>query len=125
MGVSRFDLEQGIMNCWSIVEDVEDVAELVENIEGLKPEKQDEVVNLLLGIAALYKHRFEKTFGIFEDLIASGGLFPANEKIIELSEVSRIEVITNEGREYVSYPEKGTVSYSFQDRQGTLKIFHL
>lgn len=124
MTASRFDLEQGILNCWSIVEDVRDVAELIDNIEGLTPEKQDEVTNLLLGIAALYQHRFEKTFGIFENLIATRGLNVVNEKILELPEVCRIEVVNNEGREYVSYPAKGTVSYCFQDKQTTLKIFH-
>lgn len=124
MTASRFDLEQGILNCWSIVEDVRDVAELIDNISGLEAKKQDEVVNLLLGIAALYQHRFEKTFGIFENLIANREIAVVNEKNIELPEVCRVEVINNEGREYASYPTKGTVSYCFQDKQTTLKIFH-
>jgi hypothetical protein len=102
MEKSRFDLEQGILNCWAIVEDIEGVAELVESIPGLEPKKQDEVVNLLLGIAALYQHRFEKTFDIFENLIENRGIAVVNEKIIELPEVSRIEVINNEGRGFLT-----------------------
>jgi hypothetical protein len=60
----RFDLEQGIMGCWSVVEDIKIVAEKYAD-------DNDELGNLLLGIQALYQLKFENLFATFEDLIPS------------------------------------------------------
>lgn len=61
----RFDLEQRIMDCWHIIEDIKEVNEAI--CEGNV--STDEAVNILLGIEQLYNLRFDKLFRTFETLI--------------------------------------------------------
>jgi hypothetical protein len=62
----QFDLEQGILNCWNICEDMKVIA---ENILEAKTVDRDKVANMLLGMAELYQLKFEKTFSDFEGTI--------------------------------------------------------
>ena len=66
MNHKQFDLEQGILNCWNICEDMKVIA---ENILEAKTVDRDKVANMLLGIAELYQLKFEKTFSDFEGTI--------------------------------------------------------
>ena len=59
---NRLDLEQEIMDCWGIVEDIE----LVYHKYG---EDSDELANVLLGLKTLYQMKFERLFNTFEDCI--------------------------------------------------------
>jgi len=59
---NRLDLEQEIMDCWGIVEDIE----LVYHKYG---EDSDELANVLLGLKTLYQLKFERLFNTFEDCI--------------------------------------------------------
>jgi hypothetical protein len=63
MNHKQFDLEQGIMNCWNVCEDMKILA---ENILESKTVDRDKVVNILLGMTELYQLKFEKTFSDFE-----------------------------------------------------------
>ena len=58
---TRFDLEQDIMSCWNVVEDIDMVAE--------KYCEDDDVCNVLLAIKHLYQLKFEKLFGTFEECV--------------------------------------------------------
>jgi hypothetical protein len=51
----RFDLEQGIMQCWNVVDDVR----LLAN-RGASPED-------FAGVARLYQHKFEELWAQFEN----------------------------------------------------------
>lgn len=68
MGINRFDLEQEIMNCWKVIDDIDLLAEGV--CEGTLT--QDQIANILIGMKDLYNMKFEKTFGIFEECISKG-----------------------------------------------------
>lgn len=57
----RFDLEERIMHCWQIVDDLDYVAELVQD--------NDDAANLLLGIKTIYQMKFEKLWTAFENSI--------------------------------------------------------
>jgi hypothetical protein len=57
----RFDLEQQIMNCWNIVDDLEYVTDLVTD--------NDDAMNVLIGLKTLYTKKFEKLQEIFESVI--------------------------------------------------------
>ena len=58
MNHKQFDLEQGILNCWNICEDMKIVADYVLN----KPTIDiDQLSNILIGLADLYQLKFEKT----------------------------------------------------------------
>ena len=64
-GVDRFDLEQNIQQCWSIVEEVKLLNECVleRNLSA------DEISNVLLGLESLYQLKFLKLWETFETLI--------------------------------------------------------
>lgn len=69
---TRFDLEQEIMICWNVVDDINAVIEFIGDDEffaGMKPEHQDKLMNLLIGMSELYSMKFDKTFRTFEQLV--------------------------------------------------------
>lgn len=65
----RFDLEQQIMKCWCVVDDLKVLAEAYSETEM----SEDDVLNLLLGMSALYHMHFEKCFSLFEEVICETG----------------------------------------------------
>lgn len=70
----RFDLEQEIMNCWNVTEDIGVIMErLMESptFKDVPAEAVDKLSNALLGVQQLYDMRFEKLFDVFK---ASHGL---------------------------------------------------
>lgn len=58
----RFDLEQQILNCWNIIDDLDLLEELVLE----KKASTDEIANFVLGLKTIYKQKFEKCFNTFE-----------------------------------------------------------
>lgn len=61
----RFDLEQNIMKCWNVTEDIYLLYENVMEKELTK----DQIANALLGLHQLYEMKFEKLFDNFETLV--------------------------------------------------------
>lgn len=59
---SRFDLEQQIMGCWNLVDDLDYI---------LDDNANDATMNIVLGLKTLYQKKFEKLFSTFEDCIAN------------------------------------------------------
>ncbi|MEY3610059.1 MAG: hypothetical protein RLZZ264_580 [Bacillota bacterium] len=64
MSNNIFDLEQGIMKCWNVVDDLD----LIYSRTMEKPLDQDEMANILLGMKELYQMKFEECFNHFEDI---------------------------------------------------------
>lgn len=62
----RFDLEQDIMNCWSVVDDIKELNRCMLDRRKLT---EDEVSNYLLGLETIYQVKFERLFETFEMLI--------------------------------------------------------
>ena len=69
----RFDLEQEIMNCWRVTDDIDSVAHFVGQIN-LDAKDQDALLNMLLGMKQLYHVKFEILFDTFEELVSAGKL---------------------------------------------------
>lgn len=65
---NRFDLEQEIMHCWNVVDDINLLYEKVNNLPHF--DSQDDVANFLLGLKTIYTHKFERLFQTFEDCLA-------------------------------------------------------
>lgn len=65
MTKTRFDLEQEILDCWHICDDLE----TVYSNESLN--LNDEIMNVLIGLKHLYHMKFERTFATFEQLVNS------------------------------------------------------
>ena len=57
-----FDLEQSIMNCWNVTDDLKILFEAVLERDLSK----DEISNIILGMERLYHLKFEKLFENFE-----------------------------------------------------------
>ena len=61
---TRFDLEQAIMDCWHVVDDIKTVS---NRASSLTP---DQLSNALIGIETLYQMKFEDLFEKFESMIS-------------------------------------------------------
>lgn len=61
----RFDLEQQIMGCWQIVDDLKVLFENVVEDENLT---KDSISNVVLGLEQLYQMKFDKLFRTFEQV---------------------------------------------------------
>ena len=59
------DLEEKIMRCWSIVDDVDALLHLME----IRSVSEDELQNYLIGMQAVGQARFELLFNAFEDAL--------------------------------------------------------
>jgi hypothetical protein len=60
---TRFDLEQQILNCWNITDDL-----------GLYNERHDSMtedqrMNYIIGLQELYNQKFERMWSTFEQLV--------------------------------------------------------
>jgi len=62
----RFDLEQDIMTCWSVVDDIK---ELSRSKMDRRDMTEDEVNNYLLGLETIYQIKFERLFETYEMLV--------------------------------------------------------
>ena len=65
VNLTRFDLEEQIMRCWNVVEDVNEVYAAVME----RDLSQDDIANALLGIKTLYDMKFYTLFSTFEKMI--------------------------------------------------------
>lgn len=63
--MDRFDLEQNIMKCWNITDDINLVYKNVMESDM----STDDIANALLGLKTLYDMRFEELFNNFETMI--------------------------------------------------------
>ena len=63
----RFDFEQQIVKCWSVVDDLKDLDEGL--FEGWLDFNQDDVSNHILAIANTYDVKFNKLWSLFETVI--------------------------------------------------------
>jgi len=65
--IDRFTLEDQIMQCWGVTDDLD----MVYSTEALY-EDQDRMMNVLLGLQELYKIRFQRLFDTFEKMVHEG-----------------------------------------------------
>ena len=61
----RFDLEQDIMKCWNVVEDIKNLYDVSDDLT------QDQLQNYLLGLTAIYEVKFNKLWESFENSISN------------------------------------------------------
>ncbi len=60
--MNTFDLEQDILNCWSVTTDIDLLYKNVMETEMSK----DDIANVLLGIKCLYEMKFNRAWSEFE-----------------------------------------------------------
>lgn len=69
--MNTFDLEDKIMKCWSVTDDIDLVADVVGE-EYMAPETKDKLLNLLIGMREMYNIRFNNLFDTFENMVHNG-----------------------------------------------------
>jgi hypothetical protein len=74
----RFDLEQEILACWTIVDDLQF---MLDNCDSWT---EDERLNYLIGLSVKYNKRFEHLFGTFE-LMIKNELAPVKTESVNVS----------------------------------------
>lgn len=61
----QFDLEQGIMQCWNLVDELKAVSEYCTKHKS----SAAEILDVLDALTKVYQLKFENTFETFEDFI--------------------------------------------------------
>jgi len=69
----RFLLEQYIMQCWHVTDDVDVVMDYLEGVK-MDAKDLDTLLNMLSGMKAIYNQRFDMTFRLFEELVRKGDI---------------------------------------------------
>ena len=64
----RFDLEQHIMKCWNVTDDID----LLNKNVLEKDISKDDISNFLLGLKTIYNAKFDDLFDTFGELIEKG-----------------------------------------------------
>ena len=93
--IDRFDLEQDIMNCWQIKEDLDTL--LHAYMDGPKM-SDDEVANVILGLSSLYQLKFQKCFDTFEQLLKNGGFTSQEQSVMNKVNVLESEIAVLKSR---------------------------
>jgi hypothetical protein len=69
----RFLLEQMMMKCWHVTDDMDTISDYVANQYSDIPTKHvDALLNMLVGMRTLYDQRFSNTMDLFAELIRKG-----------------------------------------------------
>lgn len=118
-----FDLEQQIMRCWTITEDLDSFIKVLE--ETIKPDSMSEkdfdtITNIIVGLKSVYEMHFESLFDIFESCLTKRGLSPVSDIMQSFPDLERVVCI--EKKKLLDMQVKHT-SVAFQDSGKTLKIF--
>ena len=61
----RFDLEQGIMQCWNVCDDIQLALDSWDNLD------EDAKLNYLIGLKQMYQMKFERLWNGFEAVVRS------------------------------------------------------
>jgi hypothetical protein len=60
----RFDLEQNIMQCWNVTDDVQLMLDSWDSLS------EDAKQNYLIGLKQMYQLKFERLWGTFEKCVS-------------------------------------------------------
>ena len=70
----RFMLEQKLMDCWHVTDDIDTVAEYIgENVD-IPARERDRILNMLIGMRELYHLKFDYTLNLFGELVQKGDI---------------------------------------------------
>jgi len=59
----RFDLEQNIMQCWNVTDDIQLYLDMYDNMD------EDQRMNYLIGLKQMYQMKFERCWNSFEIVV--------------------------------------------------------
>jgi hypothetical protein len=61
----RFDLEQNIMQCWNVCDDIQLYLDMHDNMD------EDQRLNYLIGLKQMYQMKFERCWNSFEQCVST------------------------------------------------------
>jgi hypothetical protein len=61
----RFDLEQNIMQCWNVTDDIQLYLDMHDNMD------EDQRMNYLIGLKQMYQMKFERCWNSFEKCVST------------------------------------------------------
>jgi hypothetical protein len=70
----RFELEQQLLQCWHITDDINTVINYIAQQPDIPATNQDELLNMLGGLRSLYHYRFRDMMNLFNELISKGDI---------------------------------------------------
>jgi len=70
----RFLLEQKLMECWHVTDDINTIAEYIGDNPDIPAKEKDKLLNMLVGMRELYHIKFEHTMDLFAELIRNGDI---------------------------------------------------
>lgn len=59
----RFDLEQNIMQCWNVTDDIQLLLDMYDEMD------EDQMMNYLIGLKQMYQMKFERLWNNFEGCV--------------------------------------------------------
>ena len=109
MNKTRFDLEQEIMQCWNIVDDIKTIYTYHLDKKELS---EDELGNILIGLEKLYQIKFETLFDTFEECLRKNEFEKDNEDRLFNAALEKVKneqskIRQNEDRYASGYYELG------------------
>lgn len=120
------DLEQRIMECWNVADDLHMLYEYFGDHEffaGMSPKHSDEIMNKMLAVKELYELKFQRMWDEFELVTKE---FHERGDQIDSTKLNRFEYINHYGRQVVDYLEEGEkLEVLVQDGGRTLKVIKL
>ena len=69
----RFMLEQMMMQCWHVTDDIETVLSYIEKAN-ISAKDTDKLMNMLHGMQAIYHQRFSDMLDLFGELVKNGDI---------------------------------------------------
>ena len=66
----RFKLEQNILSCWNIVDDIDVLTRMIEQ-NTTQQNFNPQIFNFLVGLRTIYDVKFNELFATFENLVCS------------------------------------------------------
>ena len=85
-----FDLEQQMMECWNVVDDIDTVFEQIERLD-MPAEAQDELSCALLGLKTIYRWKFEKFQSMLEECIANAHANRSEHVVVPVRPIGILE----------------------------------
>jgi hypothetical protein len=61
----RFDLEQNIMQCWNVCDDIQLYLDMLDTLD------EDQQLNYLIGLKQMYQMKFERCWNSFEKCVST------------------------------------------------------
>jgi len=70
----RFMLEQKLMDCWHVTDDIDTISEYVGENINIPANERDRLMNMLIGMRDLYHLKFDHTMNLFGELVKKGDI---------------------------------------------------